>query len=812
MSVVLAARGIQDQYLTGNPNTFFFKSVYKQYVDFEVISEQQIVKNRNPAKNTTFYIDVQNKYEYLSKIYCSFTSESQYNAFSQFEYVSLEIGGQTIVSLPFEYIYNANRLKLNDEQAKIYRNSRYGSNVDLDLNEENIPQFVYYLEFPFFFKDYENSLPLYLLQYHNVRLKFKTSATSQVSNFKIYTDYIHINRKFLPREEYSLMIEQVQFATYNISKVVELEFNNPIKEILWLFRKEAFGDYAYNSIFNEMKIQLNGIDTFTRENYFYNLIQPLQYHTNIPKDLFMFSFSLRPESLQPFGTLNGSRLKTFTLIFDQINSRERKLITDYTDFQQGVEILIRTLDYHNTLINFNKDKIPLTFQVLTDIINEYYISRKPDAYDSTTNYTSIETDLRTITKDNNVELVANLNVSNTNSIFDMQILFDNTDPENRVFPETLLRNITRRENTYSTLSNIIQTHNILDGGFMIGKYHSFIIENTNISSQNINRLGRTVLNFSTFITADAHRFLNIVFIPDLVDKIVTLFMAQNELILDGKGSQVYFLGKHNTTEESLTQVTTPVQFESQAIQYFRYLCAVFPLDEDKNIYADIRSLFSNDFDTYFAYVYVNYFTDANSLRNFLTDQVAGLSQDIKSTSYNRYGTYIVPFRQWNVERDNAARLSTFNIANTTYNYPLKKDGKTITRIQVFPVDRYIKTGDLIDLYPKLLNPNVSENDEYYTEFAQNINNNIFTVSQSNLDPSSPNFIPFFYFYMISVITFISYLIKKVAILFYQLPYKEGTPVQDTNIIFSNINDILVYAINYNILDFKEGKAGLRFQT
>ena len=115
------------------------------------------------------------------------------------------------------------------------------------------------MEFPFFMKDYENSLPLYLLQYHNVRLKFKTSAVSHITNFKIYTDYIHVNRKFLPKD-YSIMMEQVQSATYNVDKVIELEFNNPIKEIFWLFRKEVFGDYAYNSIFNEMKIQLNGID------------------------------------------------------------------------------------------------------------------------------------------------------------------------------------------------------------------------------------------------------------------------------------------------------------------------------------------------------------------------------------------------------------------------------------------------------------------------------------------------------------------------------------------------------------------------
>ena len=809
MSVVLAARGVQDQYLTGNPNTFFFKSVYKQYVDFEVISEQQIVKNKNPARNTTFYIDIQNKYEYLSKIYCSFTSETQYNSFSQFEYVSLEIGGQTIVTLPFEYIYNANRLKLNDEQAKIYNNNSYGSNVDLDLNEENIPQFVYYMEFPFFMKDYENSLPLYLLQYHNVRLKFKTSAVSHITNFKIYTDYIHVNRKFLPKD-YSIMMEQVQSATYNVDKVIELEFNNPIKEIFWLFRKEVFGDYAYNSIFNEMKIQLNGIDTFTRENYFYNLIQPLQYHTNIPKDVFMFSFSLRPEALQPFGTLNASRLKTFSLIFDQVSTTERKLITDYTDFQKGVDNLINTIDFHNTLINFNKDKIPLTFGTLQDIIDEYYNKRKPDAYDTTTNYSSIEEELRTVTNDtaNNIEIVANLNITNTISTFNMLYFYSKTDIVN---PSPLLKNITRREVTYTTATNVIQTHNVLDGGFMIGKQHSFMIENSNITLSSLNRLGQTELNNNDVpITSVSYRFLNVVFIPDLVDRVVTTLLQQKALIDNGQGTTVSFLAK-SATDQEVKLVTSSVSTEAEAINYFKYMITMFPFDAEHNIYLDIRTLFSNDFDTYFPFVYTSYFNSAERLKNFLNDQTGdALSNDIRASPYTRYGTFIAPFRKWDVERDNASN-KTFTIGTDTYYYPTTRNNTAITRIQLFPVDRYIITGELRNLYPNMINPETTERDTYYTSFSASIRD-ILNVKQSNLDPSSGEFIPFFYFYMISVLTFISFLVKKVAVLFYQLPYKEGVPVQDTNIITSTVKDIQIYAVNYNILDFKEGKSGLRFQS
>lgn len=813
MSVVLAARGVQDQYLTGTPSTFFFKSVYKQYVDFEVISEQQIVKNKNPANNTTFYIDIQNKYEYLSKIYCSFTSQTQYNAFSQFEYVSLEIGGQTIVTLPFEFIYNANKFKLTNDQTKIYYNNKFGSHVDIDLNEQNIPQFVYYIEFPFFMKDYENSLPLYMLQYHNVRLKFKTSADSDISNFKIFTDYVHINRKFLP-EKYSIMIEQTQTATYNIDKVIELEFNNPVKELYWIFRKEQFGDYAYNGIFNEMKIQLNGTDTFTRENYFFNLIQPLQYHTNVPKDVFMFSFSLRPENIQPFGTLNASRLKTFNLIFDQVSSTERRLITDYVDFQEGVNKLINTLDYHNSLSNFNKDKIPLTFGIVQDIIDEYYNKVKPDAFDNTTNYSSIENELRTVTNDteNDIKIIANVNIGNEQTTFDAKYLFSKTDPSNNIFPSTLLKNITRRELTYTTSDNIIQTHNILDGGFMLGTKHGFFIENTNVELVDLNRKARTQLNNpTTNIISQEIRFIYVVYIPDLLESIVTEFMNQKNNI--SKGIPVNFVGSYNGNNVTQLVNQVSVNSEAQSIEYFKYLTTLFPFDRERHIYLDIRSLFSDDFDTYFPLVHNNYMTDADTFRNFLKNNIELLSKDIRASSYTKYGTFIIPFRNWNVETQNAAQ-NQFAISNIIYKYPTTYGPTSIpiTRCQIFPLDRYINSGNLTNLYPNLLCPNITESSENYESFVKNAGNDILKVSRTNLDPSSDDFFPFFYFYMVSVNTFVSYLFKKVALLFYQLPYKEGTPVQDTNIITSKIKDIQIYALNYNILDFEGGKAGLRFQS
>lgn len=66
------------------------------------------------------------------------------------------------------------------------------------------------------------------------------------------------------------------------------------------------------------KIQLNGQDiTQSREGRYYNLLQPLKYHTNTPATgINLYSFSLKPEDHQPSGTCNFSELDSATLVLN----------------------------------------------------------------------------------------------------------------------------------------------------------------------------------------------------------------------------------------------------------------------------------------------------------------------------------------------------------------------------------------------------------------------------------------------------------------------------------------------------------------
>jgi hypothetical protein len=84
----------------------------------------------------------------------------------------------------------------------------------------------------------------------------------------------------------------------------------------------AFSNSA-NEAFNDAKLQLNGHDRFTqRDASYFRLVQPYQHHTRVPsKYVYLYSFALNPESHQPSGTCNFSRLDNVTLALGGLKTK-----------------------------------------------------------------------------------------------------------------------------------------------------------------------------------------------------------------------------------------------------------------------------------------------------------------------------------------------------------------------------------------------------------------------------------------------------------------------------------------------------------
>ena len=148
-----------------------------------------------------------------------------------------------------------------------------------------------------------------------------------------------------------------------------MNFNHPVKELIWVAQKEASvenqqhfnytdaidssptlthnaqgsrmlqgivenmtdGSDAKLKIVNEdqgnntcnlAKIQLNGQDRFSeRDGDYFNYVQPYNHHTRCPHvGVNVYSFALKPEEHQPSGTCNFSRIDNANL-FLTVTSR-----------------------------------------------------------------------------------------------------------------------------------------------------------------------------------------------------------------------------------------------------------------------------------------------------------------------------------------------------------------------------------------------------------------------------------------------------------------------------------------------------------
>lgn len=113
-----------------------------------------------------------------------------------------------------------------------------------------------------------------------------------------------------------------QFTTPQIR--VQLQFNFPVIELIWAVRRA--GHEACNNHFNysgkwgkdpikSVDLYLNNQPRFSqREGRYFRLVQPYQFHTNIPEAyVYCYSFALHPEDAQPSGSCNFSRIDNCVL-------------------------------------------------------------------------------------------------------------------------------------------------------------------------------------------------------------------------------------------------------------------------------------------------------------------------------------------------------------------------------------------------------------------------------------------------------------------------------------------------------------------
>ena len=393
----LQARGEQDEFLIGNPEVSFFKSVYRRHTNFSIQTEELIFNNVVDWGKYSECI-IQRKGDLVARMYLRFKiprlSDDRSNQSSQWvsnighamiKFVEIEIGGQRIDIHTGESLYCTNQLSGGGSK-------RNGLDFMIGYEVEPQEERNIFIPLDFWFNKADSAfLPIIALDMHEVKIKLQLREFEEITignadyvpleDVSVITDYIYLDideRKRIQTTKRRYLIDQTQINIENktdrLINTVDLMFKNNVKEIYWMVRNVVQGDvgesdakdwfnYSYKNNANPIKnvtLRINGQDKFKQlSGEYFNLVQPFQHHSNIPENtgLCVYSFALNPETHQPSGTFNFSCVDNAQLIIELHDDYFLDLESNDLDGEQEVSIQVYALSYNILEIGDGKAKL-----------------------------------------------------------------------------------------------------------------------------------------------------------------------------------------------------------------------------------------------------------------------------------------------------------------------------------------------------------------------------------------------------------------------------------------------------------------------
>jgi len=326
----LVATGVQDAYLSGNPEVSFFRSSYKRYTHFASNIERQLIQG-TPVAGGTSLVRFEKKGDLLSHVYFTVNNTTINLANPNKDWskvidkVELLIGGQIIDTQDYPW---------SNSIEPVVGSSTFSSREFT----ENPANGFYPLKF-FFCKDWQSALPLVALQYHDVELRITWSNDLTLTSESVicWARFIYLDkdeREFFAKKSHDILITQVNRSTISPASTYEFALSQPVKYI-------AFESNNYTSTYGtgqtpsgstnqeparllQFKMQINGNDIgeshslfqWSDINQYY--LTPFGYKpftgSTGTANVAIVPFCLDTSKLQPTGTLNFSRIDTFRLI------------------------------------------------------------------------------------------------------------------------------------------------------------------------------------------------------------------------------------------------------------------------------------------------------------------------------------------------------------------------------------------------------------------------------------------------------------------------------------------------------------------
>lgn len=301
----LVATGRQDIYLSGNPQTTFFKQVYRRHTNFSIES-CRIDFDGAADFGKVVVVTIPRKGDLLNTLVLEITLPMmpQYSLPSSdpnwlnnnaltadtswvngvghalLEYISLEVGGKEIDRQYGEYLQIMSELQVDASKRTGY-NNMIGYQQAYRQDSQPGPLKLYVPLRFWFCNNVGLSLPLVAMQAHPVRIYIKlrslqslfyrdslvlnpsqplarsNTPNPQLTSFVLWGDYINLDtdeRRRFTSSKHEYLIEQVQIqrktpipAGASIANIT-LDFNNPLKEIIWVVQQDRM--VLANELFN----------------------------------------------------------------------------------------------------------------------------------------------------------------------------------------------------------------------------------------------------------------------------------------------------------------------------------------------------------------------------------------------------------------------------------------------------------------------------------------------------------------------------------------------------------------------------------
>tara|TARA_B100001564_G_scaffold257244_1_gene219071 strand:- start:175 stop:1311 length:1137 start_codon:yes stop_codon:yes gene_type:complete len=337
-SMLLTIKGKENTLMTGDPSITFFKSVYRQHVEFS-IEPVKLTYDGIINDNSTITFTVPKNADLLSQCYLHFENlPAGADIYRYFKYISFQIGGNEIDRISSYQLYMINELENNDSKYRIYEDLKTSRSVTSGTQSKLTGGT---LALPFFFcKNYSNSLPLMSIYDQDVQivLYLQNTKLDVIGKDIIYTlwaDYIYLDKNESNRfiqNEHKILYEQHQMqdselvtSTNHRSRIIHKFL---VKELQWMFVDVATGglpEEGYTQqiidrgqeMFDTCTISCNGTDLLPeREQRFFTSMQHYKYHERLPSNnIFTYSFALHPQEVHPSGSVNFSEINTLFIQF-----------------------------------------------------------------------------------------------------------------------------------------------------------------------------------------------------------------------------------------------------------------------------------------------------------------------------------------------------------------------------------------------------------------------------------------------------------------------------------------------------------------